>query len=164
MTPRSPSCRATYFDTADLALTRAGVSLRRREGGADEGWHLKVPAGQWSRRDPAPVDRRSTNRPRELVEVVLGWTRGAPLGQVATIRTRRTTYPLLDDAGAVLAEVADDQVTGSAADGVAPWCGGSGRSSSSTAGPDLLAAADELMATVGVSPSAVQRKIAAGPR
>ncbi len=37
---------ATYFDTEDLALTRAGVSLRRRLGGSDAGWHLKVPAGE----------------------------------------------------------------------------------------------------------------------
>jgi inorganic triphosphatase YgiF len=36
---------ATYFDTADLRLATAGLTLRRRTGGEDAGWHLKVPAG-----------------------------------------------------------------------------------------------------------------------
>ena len=34
---------AVYFDTADLDLARRGVTLRRRSGGADAGWHLKLP-------------------------------------------------------------------------------------------------------------------------
>ena len=37
---------ATYFDTADLRLAAAGLTLRRRTGGDDAGWHLKVPAGR----------------------------------------------------------------------------------------------------------------------
>jgi CHAD domain-containing protein len=36
---------AIYYDTADLRLIRAGVTLRRRTGGEDAGWHLKLPAG-----------------------------------------------------------------------------------------------------------------------
>ena len=35
---------AMYVDTADLRLTRAKRTLRRRTGGPDEGWHLKTPA------------------------------------------------------------------------------------------------------------------------
>ena len=35
---------AVYYDTADLRLIRAGVTLRRT-GGEDAGWHLKLPAG-----------------------------------------------------------------------------------------------------------------------
>ena len=31
---------ATYVDTEDLRLARWGVTLRRREGGSDAGWHL----------------------------------------------------------------------------------------------------------------------------
>lgn len=34
---------AIYYDTEDLRLTRAKVTLRRRSGGADEGWHIKLP-------------------------------------------------------------------------------------------------------------------------
>src|SRR5690349_13485945 len=36
---------ATYFDTADLRLARAGLTLRRQTGGEDAGWHLQVDAG-----------------------------------------------------------------------------------------------------------------------
>ncbi|GGO80889.1 CYTH and CHAD domain-containing protein [Wenjunlia tyrosinilytica] len=36
---------AVYYDTADLRLAAAGVTLRRRTGGEDAGWHLKLPAG-----------------------------------------------------------------------------------------------------------------------
>jgi inorganic triphosphatase YgiF len=39
------SLDAVYFDTParDLALNR--ITLRRRTGGLDAGWHLKLPAG-----------------------------------------------------------------------------------------------------------------------
>src|SRR5512142_2379161 len=36
---------AVYYDTADLRLLGAGITLRRRTGGEDAGWHLKLPAG-----------------------------------------------------------------------------------------------------------------------
>ena len=35
----------TYYDTPSAHLAQFGVTLRRREGGPDAGWHLKVPAG-----------------------------------------------------------------------------------------------------------------------
>jgi CHAD domain-containing protein len=35
---------AVYFDTADGALARQRIALRRRRGGHDEGWHVKLPA------------------------------------------------------------------------------------------------------------------------
>jgi inorganic triphosphatase YgiF len=34
---------AAYYDTADLRLARARITLRRRTGGSDAGWHLKLP-------------------------------------------------------------------------------------------------------------------------
>ncbi|CAM5658801.1 hypothetical protein SMICM304S_11390 [Streptomyces microflavus] len=34
---------AVYYDTADLRLAADSLTLRRRTGGADEGWHLKFP-------------------------------------------------------------------------------------------------------------------------
>ena len=33
---------AGYFDTVSLALGSAGATLRRRTGGTDDGWHLKL--------------------------------------------------------------------------------------------------------------------------
>lgn len=43
--PRRYRLTAIYFDTAGLALARAHITLRRRTGGTDAGWHLKLPAG-----------------------------------------------------------------------------------------------------------------------
>src|ERR1700722_3686197 len=41
--PEPETLTAEYYDTDDLRLLRAGITLRRREGGSDEGWHLKLP-------------------------------------------------------------------------------------------------------------------------
>ena len=41
---------ATYYDTADLRLLQSKLTLRRRVGGDDAGWHLKLPAGPDSSR------------------------------------------------------------------------------------------------------------------
>src|ERR1700723_2328951 len=41
--PELQTLTAEYYDTDDLRLLRAGITLRRREGGSDAGWHLKLP-------------------------------------------------------------------------------------------------------------------------
>ena len=43
--PVEHNLEAVYFDTAGLDLARRGVTLRRRTGGDDGGWHLKLPGG-----------------------------------------------------------------------------------------------------------------------
>ena len=78
--------RATYYDTADLRLARAGVSLRYRRGD-DEPWTVKLPTdapGRAPRDLPAgrPGDRCRT----ELVDLVTAYTRGAPLAPVAVLQ------------------------------------------------------------------------------
>src|SRR4051794_3944018 len=40
---------ATYFDTPDLRLAIAGLTLCRRSGGDDAGWQLEGPAGLGAR-------------------------------------------------------------------------------------------------------------------
>src|ERR1700712_3009044 len=40
---------AVYFDTAELDLLRSKLTLRRRTGGEDAGWHLKLPAAAGAR-------------------------------------------------------------------------------------------------------------------
>ena len=57
---------AVYYDTADLRLIGAGITLRRRTGGEDAGWHLKLPAGADTRdeirlplAEPGSLSRRS---------------------------------------------------------------------------------------------------------
>jgi CHAD domain-containing protein len=99
---------AVYHDTADLRLARGGVTLRRRTGGTDAGWHLKLPLGGDSRQE---VRAKGAKRvPKELADLVLGLTRGEPLAPIAHIRTKRRRWELLDREGRVAAEVVEDDV------------------------------------------------------
>ena len=106
---------ATYFDTADLRLARAGLTLRRRTGGTDAGWHLKLPASGAAREERHhPLGPRRAVPPKAVLEPVLGIVRTAPVAAVATLDTTRVVTTVLADDGRVLAEVADDTVTGTA--------------------------------------------------
>ena len=156
---RVDDLEAVYFDTADLALTRAGVTLRRRTGGPDAGWHLKLPADQGRDEIRVALSRARRHPPAELRRTVAAWTLSAPLEQIATIRTRRTRRDLVAGDGTVLAELADDDVTGTPEGSGAPVDWREWELELLDAGPELLDAADELMATIGVHPGAVQRKI-----
>src|SRR5688572_11337600 len=98
---------ATYFDTADLRLANAGLTLRRRTGGDDAGWHLKVPAGKGARSEVRlPLGRGTRTVPAPLQQMVWARSLGATLRPVAEILTDRTVYRLVDVTGQVLAEVA----------------------------------------------------------
>ncbi|GHJ39098.1 CHAD domain-containing protein [Streptomyces sp. TS71-3] len=100
---------AVYYDTDDLRLTRSGASLRRRTGGTDSGWHLKLPLAGDSREEiTAPLS--SQDVPGELVELSLSRTRGAPLRPVVRIRSTRSLRHLLDAEHAILAELSMDAV------------------------------------------------------
>ncbi|GAA4078704.1 CYTH and CHAD domain-containing protein [Actinomadura miaoliensis] len=109
---RSHRLHATYFDTDDLRLSAHGITLRRRRGGDDAGWHLKMPVGPDSKIETRAPLGRARVVPARLANLVAAYTRGAALRPVATLETERTVLPLLDEDGAVLAEVADDAVTG----------------------------------------------------
>ncbi|MEU8057501.1 CYTH and CHAD domain-containing protein [Microbispora bryophytorum] len=111
--PLSHRLTAVYFDTPDLRLAARGVTLRRRRGGDDEGWHLKLPKAKGARQEiTRPLTRSATVVPAELASLVLAYTRGAPLAPVAQLETRRGITRLLGPAGAVLVEIADDRVKG----------------------------------------------------
>ncbi|WP_158079323.1 CYTH domain-containing protein [Actinomadura sp. CNU-125] len=85
--PRVHELHATYFDTADLRLAAHGITLRRRRGGDDSGWHLKVPAGPDGKQEHrAPLGRPRVVPPR-LAGLVAVHTRGAELAPVATLET-----------------------------------------------------------------------------
>lgn len=113
--PESRDLDARYVDTEAGDLSRAGVAVRRRRGGPDEGWHVKGPAegggrretqwpfGEVSDDDAAPVV------PDPILDAVSAWAR-PPFTPLARVRNDRTAYALTDTAGAVVAEFVDDRV------------------------------------------------------
>jgi inorganic triphosphatase YgiF len=112
--PKRYHLSATYFDTEDLSLIRNKVTLRRRTGGTDEGWHLKLPVRQDTRQEVhAPLGEDAAQYvPARLAAEVADITAGRPLGPIAILDTERTVVTLTGPAGEALAEVADDRVTG----------------------------------------------------
>lgn len=110
--PEQQRLEAEYYDTDDLRLLRAGITLRQRSGGDDAGWHLKLPLGHGTRREirrPLNGDARAV--PADLAGLVRARVRGASLRPVARLTTIRQRLILLDDAGQSLAEVAADNVS-----------------------------------------------------
>ncbi len=115
---RSPSqqLEAVYFDTPAHDLAAHRVTLRRRTGGSDAGWHLKLPAGPDARTEVRePLDAGGPGDiPEALRDVVLAIVRDRPLTPVATISTVRTVDMLYGADGAPVAEFCDDEVTAQA--------------------------------------------------
>jgi CYTH domain len=110
--PAGEHLEAEHYDTDDLRLIRAGTTLRRRRGGDDAGWHLKLPVGADTRREiPLPLGRGERQVPGELAGLVRVRTRGEPVKPVAQVTTNRQRLVLLGQAGQSLAEVAADDVS-----------------------------------------------------
>ncbi len=103
---------ATYYDTRDLRLARAGVSLRHRVGD-DPPWTVKLPEG-----DGGPVmtrreitfDGPAATIPPEAERLVRAYTRGEALTAAARLKTERARVGLNVD-GEPVAEIADDEVS-----------------------------------------------------
>ncbi|MFE2993023.1 CHAD domain-containing protein [Streptomyces sp. NPDC059262] len=99
---------AVYYDTDDLRLAGSSAILRRRTGGFDAGWHLKLPLPGDSREE---VQAALTDAvPDALRDLALSRTRGAELTPVVRIRSTREVRELVDAKGAVLAELSIDAV------------------------------------------------------
>jgi len=99
-----------HFDTSDGRLRTAGIALQHRTGSIGPAWHLEIGTGR--RRDEVTADGGPDHVPQPLAALVRSRTRRADLVAVATVCTRRVAQRLLDGGGRVLAEVADDAVTG----------------------------------------------------
>ena len=113
---------AVYYDTADLRLLAHRVTLRRRTGGHDAGWHLKLPAGPDARLElQLPLSAGRPGRvPRALALRVRVYTRGQALAPVVRLHTERRRTLLLDRKQRTLAEVARDAVSAQRLPGPAP--------------------------------------------
>jgi inorganic triphosphatase YgiF len=111
--PKRIYLSATYFDTEGLALIQHKITLRRRVGGGDEGWHLKLPVGKDTRQERhAPLDEGTGGSvPARLADQVQDITAGRPLRPIAILDTERTVVTLPGPSGDALVEVADDLVT-----------------------------------------------------
>jgi inorganic triphosphatase YgiF len=160
---------ATYYDTPGNRLAASKITLRRRTGGTDEGWHLKLPsellaAGAQSRREiHAPLaDGEEGQVPGQLAALVSDVTAGLALGPIASLVTQRTVRTLRGDAAGILAEVADDQVTarreGSPEEPLR-WREVEVEVPEGTP-PRVLAAAAELLLAAGARPASKGSKLA----
>ncbi|WP_368499418.1 CHAD domain-containing protein [Herbiconiux sp. A18JL235] len=125
---------AVYYDTDSLALARRRIALRRRQGGHDEGWHVKLPAAegrtelQWPLAVEGalpyggsdgvsdtgqPSTAEAVEVPLEVLDAVRVHVRDHRLTPLARISTTRTVTNLLDSDGRVVIELADDRVVAS---------------------------------------------------
>ncbi|MGW6910933.1 CYTH and CHAD domain-containing protein [Streptomyces sp. NPDC054940] len=99
---------ATYYDTVDERLAASSVTLRRRTGGSDAGWHLKFPVSPGVRDEiQAPL---SDSLPRTLAGLVRSRVRDAELVPLVRLRSDRDVRDLVDAEGKLLAEVSVDAV------------------------------------------------------
>ncbi|MEV6807835.1 CYTH and CHAD domain-containing protein [Streptomyces sp. NPDC051132] len=100
---------ATYYDTADERLTAASLTLRRRTGGSDAGWHLKFPVAPGVRDEiQAPLH---DTVPEEIAALVRSRVRDRPLLPLVRLRSARDVRHLVDADGTLLAEASLDTVT-----------------------------------------------------
>ncbi|MEA5153583.1 CYTH and CHAD domain-containing protein [Raineyella sp.] len=106
---------ATYFDSPGYELNRARVTLRRRTGGSDAAWHIKLPPVDGTRTElHVPLDASPDPLlvPRSLRAVIGERVGPVALVPVARLQTVRTVRILADpQTGTPLAELADDTVT-----------------------------------------------------
>ena len=151
---------AIYYDTKDLRLLRAGVTLRRRTGGQDAGWHLKLPAGPGTRDEiRLPAAAPAAKVPTELAGLVRARARGAALAPVVRMRTGRGVLRLLDEGSRILAEIAADHVSAEPAGGSAATCWDEIEVELVTGDPGLLTAIDARLREAGARPAATVTKL-----
>ncbi|MCF3142412.1 CYTH and CHAD domain-containing protein [Streptomyces platensis] len=160
---------AVYYDTADQRLAAAGITLRRRTGGRDAGWHLKLPVAPGVRDElRAPL---SETPPPELTSLVRSRVLDGELVAVVRLRTRRTVRVLKDAAGTPLAEVAEDAVHAwPAAGAVDAGTAGAGRPGArwreievelvGDSGAGLLDEVGRALTAAGVRPASAASKLA----
>lgn len=100
---------ATYYDTPGQRLAADGITLRRRTGGDDAGWHLKLPVGPDVRDEiRAPL---SDTLPAHLAGLVRSRIRGTGLVPLVHLLSERNVRHLVDGDGTLLAELSADTVT-----------------------------------------------------
>jgi CHAD domain-containing protein len=158
---------ATYFDTTDLRLAAARTTVRRRTGGEDAGWHIKLPLAGGDRQEVrSPLGRAVKTVPSALLGPVRAIVRDRRLVPVARVSTTRFAHRLLDSSGAVLIEVSDDHVTAQALHPEGPVLGWREievelvDADPADGGRELLALVGDLIEGAGAQPAAGPSKLA----
>jgi CHAD domain-containing protein len=159
------SLAAAYYDTFDLRLAKDKVTLRRRTGGKDAGWHLKLPGDGDGRREISVPLGSARSVPAGLLDLVQALVRTEPLHRVATLKTRRRVLTVLSDSGRQLVEIVDDQVRASrdtAQDGDGEPSAWRELEAEILDGGDTrtLAAVSDVLQRIGATPSAAPSKLA----
>ena len=151
---------AVYYDTADERLAAASMTLRRRTGGSDAGWHLKVPVAPGVRdeiREPL-----SDTVPRSLAALTRSRVREAELRPVVRLRSDRDVRHLVDAEGKLLAEVSVDAVHAerlTEGGGTVQWTEIEVELADD-GDPDFLDTVEKRLRKAGVRPSASASKLA----
>lgn len=104
--------QAVYFDTDDRRLARSGIILRRRVGGRDAGWHLKLPDDGPNVRTEIrlPLSTREDTVPSELEQFVSEQVSHRRLRPVLRLRTERTVTEFVNAENEQVVELDDDYV------------------------------------------------------
>ncbi|PZE66451.1 CYTH domain-containing protein [Curtobacterium sp. MCBD17_021] len=162
---------ATYWDTQRYDLVAAHVTVRRRTGGHDAGWHIKRAESDTVRHEQHfPLTDDPDTVPDEVLAALFTERRGRGLHPVVRITTTRTVTRLLDEDGDQIAELADDRVVAERLDADAPADASTWREVEVEAvegvdaqvASELFAALDDRFAAVGAGPAAVASKLARG--
>ncbi|MGW9245959.1 CYTH and CHAD domain-containing protein [Streptomyces sp. S063] len=153
---------AVYWDTADLRLAADSLTLRRRTGGADEGWHVKFPVAVGVRDEiHEPL---SDTLPASLAALLRSRVRHAEIAPVVRLLSSRDVHQLLAEDGTLLAEVSVDTVLAERLAGE-----GSGTSAAWTeieveladdGDPAVLDAVEKRLRKAGVRPAESSSKLA----
>lgn len=150
---------AVYYDTEDLRLAAASLTLRRRTGGDDAGWHLKLPVAAGVRDEiGAPL---SDTLPPALAALIRSRVRDRDVVPVVRLRSARDVRLLTGPDGAPLAELSVDEVRAERLHG------GSGRTVwteievelADGGDPAFLDAVEKRLRKAGIRPSASPSKL-----
>lgn len=157
---------AVYYDTEDLRLAAASLTLRRRTGGADAGWHLKLPVATGVRDEiRAPL---SDTLPPELAALIRSRVLDAPVVPVVRLRSARDVHHLTGPDGVLLAEVSVDRVRAERLHGGTARTARTSRTAwteieaelADDGDPAFLDAVERRLRKAGVRPSASPSKLA----
>lgn len=154
--------RSTYWDTQAGDLLRYRLTLRRRLGGADSGWQLKIPgSGFRTELHWPPADGAADQPPAAMTELLTPFLRGSAPAPAVRLEVTRTRHRIVDAAGELLIEIAEDDVRAVplGAQVRAPRWHEIEAELGPAGGDDLLSAVERALQQAGAYPSTSRAKL-----